>query len=364
MKIPFTITDRGVTVFVDGKPCMFATDHPSHDGLVDAIYAGDEALVRELADVRTHIKNKTLGRVEIRDNAIFLAGRQVTGRLVNRILEMVARGSEAVDGYIRFLDNLYRNPSKRAVDELWGFIEACDLPVTPTGKLLAYKKVRLDYTDIHSGTFDNSIGATPTMPRNEVDEDKDRTCSQGLHFCSYSYLPHFGSYGGDRVMVVEVDPADVVAVPADYKNAKARACAYTVVGEIEDWRSTQITPFYTDEYDADEADDEEDFEDDEEDFEEDFEDDDENDAVIAMLRASSVAHTPSPVPTPSGGPTLNAVQVANIKALLRDRSDLTMTAIATAYGVHRESIARIRDGRSWPDVVPAVRAAWPVRFNT
>ena len=396
MNIPFTMTDRGLTVFIDGKLCSFATDHPSHYAIRDAIDAGDEALVRELSDVRGHVKSRTLGRVEIRDNSIFLDGREVVGRLVNRILEMVARGSAAVDGYVQFLDNLYNNPSKRAVDELWGFIEACDLPVTSDGHFLAYRFVSSDYMDGYSGSVFNKPAAmmtaeelvkygepvvagareevtvqvvdgitTISCPRNMVDEDKDRTCSAGLHFCSYEYLPSYG-FGGRKVVVVKINPADVVAIPSDYNNSKGRAASYTVASEIEDWSATRITSYYTNEYEGDDGVDSEldsrmtveDLNDEssiddvldmlDEDFDEDFDED-----------------TPAPVPTPaSTSGTLNEVQVANIRALLIHRGDLSLTAIGAAYGVHRETIARIRDGRSWPNVNASSREVWPVRFNT
>jgi hypothetical protein len=76
------------------------------------------------------------------------------------------------------------------------------------------------------------------MPRNKVDEDKDRTCSYGLHFCSISYLPHFSDSCGGHTMIVKINPKDVVAIPADYNNTKGRTCRYEVIGEYtEDWRS-------------------------------------------------------------------------------------------------------------------------------
>jgi hypothetical protein len=125
---------------------------------------------------------------------------------------------------------MMKNPSKRAVDELFGFIEACDLPITEDGHFLAYKKVQENYMDCHSGTIRNAVGDTPSMDRNQVDEDKDRTCSYGLHFCSYGYLR---SFGGSRIMVLKINPADVVAIPSDYNNSKGRCSAYEVVAEIE-----------------------------------------------------------------------------------------------------------------------------------
>jgi hypothetical protein len=121
------------------------------------------------------------------------------------------------------------NPSKRAVDELYGFLEKNNLPITPDGHFLAYKKVRDDYTDVHSGTMDNGVGQIVEMERNEVDDNKDRTCSTGLHFCSQNYLNHFG---GERIVIVKINPRDVVSIPSDYNDSKGRACRYEVIGEL------------------------------------------------------------------------------------------------------------------------------------
>jgi hypothetical protein len=128
-----------------------------------------------------------------------------------------------------FMENLMSNSSKRAVDELYGFLEKNNLPITPDGHFLAYKRVRDNYFDVHSGTMDNSVGKIVEMERNEVDDNKDRTCSAGLHFCSHSYLGHFG---GDRVVIVKINPRDVVSIPSDYNDSKGRACRYEVIGEV------------------------------------------------------------------------------------------------------------------------------------
>jgi hypothetical protein len=98
--------------------------------------------------------------------------------------------------------------------------------------------VRSNYFDIHSGTFRNQVGDVPEMPRNKVDEDKDRTCSYGLHFCSIAYLPHFSDSDGGHTMIVRINPKDVVSIPGDYANTKGRCCRYEVIAEYkEDWRS-------------------------------------------------------------------------------------------------------------------------------
>jgi hypothetical protein len=92
--------------------------------------------------------------------------------------------------------------------------------------------VREDFKDIHSGTFDNSVGAICEMERNTVDDNKEQTCSAGLHFCSQEYLPNFGSGRGDHVMILKINPRDVVSIPVDYNNSKGRCCRYEVIGEV------------------------------------------------------------------------------------------------------------------------------------
>jgi hypothetical protein len=42
------------------------------------------------------------------------------------------------------------------------------------------------------------------------------------------------SYSGDKIVILEIDPADVVSIPTDYNNAKGRCCRYKVVGELTD----------------------------------------------------------------------------------------------------------------------------------
>src|SRR3546814_19689465 len=71
-----------------------------------------------------------------------------------------------------------------------------------------------------------------SMPRSECDEDPDRTCSSGIHFCSIDYLKK-GPVGSsdDPVMIVKIDPADVTAIPRDYNDTKGRCCRMEVVDE-------------------------------------------------------------------------------------------------------------------------------------
>jgi acyl carrier protein len=62
-----------------------------------------------------------------------------------------------------------------------------------------------------------------------VDDVADNHCSYGLHFCSQSYLQKFG---GDRIVILKINPRDVVSIPTDYNHAKGRCCRYEVIGEL------------------------------------------------------------------------------------------------------------------------------------
>jgi hypothetical protein len=234
MTVPFIIGSASITVIVDGKTYVAKTSHPNFADIKDYLKAGaaDKAKLAKMFDIPQAIQTKSAGRVTITNDTVFFDGKPLHSTLSRRMLSMLSEGFD-ISPLTNFLERLMNNPSNRAVTGLYDFLEATNIPITPDGKFLAYKKVRKDYYDIHSGTMLNAVGQTLRIPRNQVDENPDQTCSHGLHVCSASYLPHFGSYSnGDRVVIVEVDPADVVAIPRDYNNAKMRCAGYRVIGEV------------------------------------------------------------------------------------------------------------------------------------
>jgi hypothetical protein len=174
------------------------------------------------------VLNYGAGNVSIQGETLYWKGQVLNTGLATRMIAMLQEGFP-IEPMVAFMENLYANPSKRAVTELYGFLEKNQLPITPDGHFLAYKKVRHNFLDVHSGTMDNSPGTVVEMERNQVDDNKDQTCSTGLHFCGMSYLSCFG---GDRTVIVKINPADVVSIPSDYNEAKGRACRYEVIGEL------------------------------------------------------------------------------------------------------------------------------------
>lgn len=227
--LPWIMQGDNLVILIDNRQHTINKDtHPNYLRIMEAIRNGDWDAVPDLVDISRAVANYANGLVEVRDGDVYYDGRPFHNALADRLLEMLKQNLP-VEALVNFLGNLKENPSKRAVDELYGFLEKNMLPLTPDGHFLAYKRVRADFLDIHSGTMDNSVGKVVEMPRNEVCEDAQRTCSSGLHFCSLEYLPHFGSYGDNNVVIVKINPRDVVSIPVDYNNAKGRACRYEVV---------------------------------------------------------------------------------------------------------------------------------------
>jgi len=205
--------------------------HVQFDAIVEAVKAGDYDKAYNLIDLRKSVSEAISGTsVTLEGNVLMYNDMPVKGLLGERILQMWDEGFN-IEPMVLFLENLMHNPSKRAVDELYGFMEVSQLPITEDGYFLAYKSVKDNYTDHHSGTFDNSVGSVCSMPRNGVDEDKDRTCSAGLHFAAHEYASGF--YGSGKMVVLKINPKDVVAIPSDYNNQKGRCCHYLVVEEVE-----------------------------------------------------------------------------------------------------------------------------------
>jgi hypothetical protein len=229
MSYPFIIQGNNIVIVIENKTHTVSKTHITYAKVLDAIKRQDWPAVKATIEPAKVVLSYGRGYIKIEDGVLLWKGQEMHGYLVTKIVEMLEQGLP-VEPLVNFMHNLMSNPSARAVKELYGFLEKGGMPITPDGHFLAYKKVRANYMDCHSGKMDNSVGKVVEMERNAVNDDKDVTCSHGLHFCSESYLNHFG---GDRIMILKINPRDVVSIPSDYNDAKGRACRYEVIGELE-----------------------------------------------------------------------------------------------------------------------------------
>jgi hypothetical protein len=225
---PYLIQGNNIVIVIDNNSHTINKQHISYQKIVDAIKASDWESIKELIEPTKSLVDYGQNNIKIEGGVLYWRGEVFSNALSDKIIEMYREGFP-IEPMIAFMENLMTNPSHRSVTELYRFLERGNLPITSDGCFLAYKKVRSDYKDCHTGTIDNSVGQIVEMERNKVDDDKDRTCSSGLHFCSQDYLNHFG---GERIMILKINPRDVVSVPSDYNDTKGRCCRYEVIGEL------------------------------------------------------------------------------------------------------------------------------------
>jgi len=194
----------------------------------------------ELIDKKQLISRHTVGLLSIENGVLSYAGRQIDNRLANRIISDIKTGNESYKNLSAFMDRAMNNISSKAVEELWDFIAHCDIEITPDGYIVGWKKVTkaygnqdAEYVDSYTKKIPNDVGSIVYMPRSLVNDDRTKTCEQGLHVGAWEYVP---SFTGDTILRVLVDPADVVSVPSDYNGAKMRVGKYYISGIVDNNR--------------------------------------------------------------------------------------------------------------------------------
>lgn len=252
-------TDNSLTVVVRGSPegdgriQAYSTTkaNPRWNDILNALRSGDVNLLVELMSVKTLVERFTDANVEIKDGNVFFKGRPLHGLDVDRLLEYI-RDNVPYVRLLRFLERKQANPSYRSINELYKFLEHREMTLTERGTVIGYKGVGNDYFSIMGNTATimisgetnsgghilNTVGADIRCERSCVCDDYRQGCSPGLHIGSLEYAKGWGP----RVVVVEFDPADVVAVPDDCNCQKLRACAYKVVGEYSGSLVTELSP--------------------------------------------------------------------------------------------------------------------------
>jgi hypothetical protein len=142
--------------------------------------------------------------------------------------------------FAKFWQNLQQNPSANSVRELYDFLAYKDLPITEDGCFLAYKGLDSNYYSVsgnkktkiikglvnESGNIYNGVGEDIEVRRWDVDDNRENHCSYGLHVGSLNYAQDFSR---GPVVIVKVNPKDVVSVPSDFDCQKCRVSAYKVL---------------------------------------------------------------------------------------------------------------------------------------
>ena len=234
------VTDRSITVvFFGDSPKVITSDHANFSKCKQNIKDRDWASLKKNIDIESAVRDYVSGDVKVENGQVYFKDEPVHNLVVDRIMQFM-RENMPFEPLINFLKNLMLNPSFRARQELYKFLENENLPITEDGHFLAYKAVRNDWMDIYSGKIYNGIGSIVKMARYSVDDNCNNGCSSGLHAGSLEYVRGYGN-DQSKYLIVKINPADVVSVPSE-DCRKLRTCQYVVLSEFKDKLSK---PCYT-----------------------------------------------------------------------------------------------------------------------
>ena len=242
----FNPTTGSLTAVINGKSYSVGKDHASYRSLLEDFQSNNsdgfiknleiENVVKKFYAERSD-ENEDGVAVEIKDDVVVVhnsngSEHELSSNFSQLVIDNV-RSNKYIESQwlLNFFANMLTNPSSASVQEGFDFLKHKNMPITPDGHFLAYKTVKEDFTDKYSGKVDNSVGAVVEMPRNQVDDNRGNECSYGYHVGALSYAGPGGWYNSDEdnVMIVKINPRDIVSVPEDHNATKMRVCRYEVV---------------------------------------------------------------------------------------------------------------------------------------
>ena len=259
-QLAHNIINDSLTIVYGNEVYTTNKTNPNWLRILEALENNDGEEAVRLINTKEAILEYMDDIIEIRGGELFYQDEKMGGMVVDKILEFL-RSGYPIKPLVCFMKNVLDNPSKRAIDELYTFLQHRNMPLTPSGTFFAYKGLKVDYYSVTSGKLKllqgktdengfiyNGINEVIETQRNQVCDDKEIGCSTGLHAGSLEYATGFSQ---GKVVIVEINPADVVSVPSDCECQKLRTSKYIVVGEYELPLDDTYCNKYSDETDED-----------------------------------------------------------------------------------------------------------------
>lgn len=242
MKYNYTVTPDSIVIFAGAKPYIARKDHLNFEKIKSLVKGKQFEKAVKLFDISTAITVNSKGKITVKNSVVYWNDKPLHNYVTNRLLTLLKEGFD-VKPVINFLEDLYNNnplvkenPNHYLVEDLFKFLQSNELPHTPDGGFLAWKRVRKDYLDIHSGTISYKVGESVKEPWEKVSKNRSECGGSGLYFGSRRYFEKldFGAEKGYKLLLVKVMPRHVASVPVSYEHSKGRACELFVYAEYDD----------------------------------------------------------------------------------------------------------------------------------
>jgi hypothetical protein len=240
----------GATViFSDGTIQQISQDNANYGRVVQTLTstpvdAIDETALLELLIPALGV-GKNLNRLSERvafDGAnILFDGDVVSDAIAEHILRIVKEGGnpDSYKALVAFMEKLYTNPSESSRNSLYDFIVRHNITIDPDGDFYAYKGVKADCGSVWegfgivdgvsmNGSLPNKPGSILEIPRSKVNADNAIGCGTGLHAGTYAYAE---GWARGVLLLVKINPRDVVSVPTCSAYQKLRTCRYKVISK-------------------------------------------------------------------------------------------------------------------------------------
>jgi len=256
------ITDQSIVMVFDEGTKVCTRSHASFDKVKNLIQRGKPMDALAEFDITLKLKKHSSGAFFVESGVVYMDNINpvpMPTALSSRVIQFADAGLN-FKPLVSFWNNIQKNPKPEAVKDLYAFLEHNGISITEDGCFCAYKGVEADYRSNFAGVwkqdsdgnyyncgserYDNTPGNRVEMPREMVDDNRDVTCSSGLHVAAFEYANGFCK----RLVLVKVNPADVVSVPTDYNGQKMRTCGYDVLKDVTE---EVKVPLYTDDTDDD-----------------------------------------------------------------------------------------------------------------
>lgn len=241
MSINLHIMPQSLIVILDSVTTMISAIDVRYAQILKILSTGlDENKIKNILEYNDESDKDDRIEVKPEENKVYIDKVEMPEGLKARFMDLKRRHKPR-SYLLNFWDKLQKNPNQNSIKMLYQFLEHNGHPIMSDGSFVAYKVVRDDLKDHHTGTNEHKVGRVIRIERDKVDPNPSNTCSSGLHVCSWAYTKDFRA-GSSRYLEVLINPYDVVAVPTDYNGTKMRVCAYKVYREIKGGRKeTEIT---------------------------------------------------------------------------------------------------------------------------
>ena len=230
------VPNKSITLFVKGNQKSYLSDDPLFDQIMKCVREGTWDLLNKLMNPEVLIEKLSKGTFKVIDGVVCVGTDSGTHELPEELNSTVLEFMNEklpYDYLVKFAVKLFANPSESSVKQLYKYLVKNQFPICEDGDFIAYRKVTDSFTDFRTGKFNNSVGSTVEMKREDVDDDPNVTCSRGLHAANWDYVHNSYYAGVGRIVAMKINPADVVSVPTDYNDAKMRVCKFFVLEEVK-----------------------------------------------------------------------------------------------------------------------------------